>query len=56
MIEATVNSHIDLGSHTIFLGDVVNSEVLKRGTPLTYRYYHEHLKGKTPPGAPSFVK
>ena len=56
MIEATVNSHIDLGSHTIFLGDVVNSEVLKSGTPLTYRYYHEHLKGKTPPGAPSFVK
>ena len=56
MIEASVSDHIDLGSHTIFLGDVVNSEVLNSGTPLTYKHYHEHLKGKTPPGAPSFVK
>jgi ferric-chelate reductase [NAD(P)H] len=54
MIEAEVIDTIDLGTHTIFVGDVVNSETLKEGIPLTYRYYHEHLKGKTPPNAPSF--
>jgi len=54
MIEAEVIDHIDLGAHTIFVGDVVNSEVLSGGTPLTYKHYHEHLKGKTPPTAPSF--
>ncbi len=54
MIEAEVIDTIDLGTHTIYVGDVVNSEVLEEGTPLTYRYYHEHLKGKTPPNAPSF--
>jgi len=54
MIEAEVIDHIDLGTHTIFIGDVVNAEMLKEGTPLTYKYYHEHLKGKTPPNAPSF--
>ena len=53
-IEANVIDSIELGTHTIFLGDVVNSEVLKEGTPLTYKHYHEHLKGKTPPNAPSF--
>jgi ferric-chelate reductase [NAD(P)H] len=54
MIEAEVFDNIDLGTHTIFIGDVVNSEILKQGTPLTYRHYHEHLKGRTPPNAPSF--
>ena len=54
MIEAKVINHIDLGSHTVFVADVVTSEVLKTGTPLTYKFYHEHLKGKTPPNAPSF--
>jgi len=54
MIEAEVIDNIDLGTHTIFIGDVVNSEILKEGTPLTYKHYHEHLKGKTPPNAPSF--
>ena len=56
MIEAEVIDDIDLGTHTIFVGDVVNSELLKEGTPLTYKYYHEHLKGKTPPNAPSFER
>jgi len=56
MIEAEVIDKIDLGTHTIFVGDVVNSEVLNHGTPLTYKYYHENLKGKTPPNAPSFNK
>ena len=54
MIEAEVFDTIDLGTHSIFVGDVVNSEMLQEGTPLTYKYYHEQLKGKTPPNAPSF--
>jgi ferric-chelate reductase [NAD(P)H] len=56
MLEAKVIDTVDLGTHTIFVGDVVNSELMKEGTPLTYKYYHQHLKGKTPPTAPSFTK
>ena len=56
MIEAEVIDKVDIGTHTIFVGNVVNSEVLNHGTPLTYKHYHEHLKGKTPPNAPSFNK
>jgi ferric-chelate reductase [NAD(P)H] len=55
VLEAEVFDEIDLGTHTIFIGDVVHSEVLKPGPPLTYRYYHEALKGKSPPNAPTYT-
>ena len=55
ILEAEVFDQIDLGTHTIFVGNVVNSEILKPGRPLTYRYYHEELKGKSPPNAPTYT-
>jgi len=54
VLEAKVADQVDLGSHTIFIGDVVSSEVLKEGTPITYQYYHQVLKGKSPPNAPTY--
>jgi ferric-chelate reductase [NAD(P)H] len=53
-LEARIINQIDLGSHTAFIADVVNTEIFKEGNPLTYRYYHENLRGKTPPNAPSY--
>ena len=55
VLETEVIEQIDMGTHTIFVGDAVNSEVLREGRPLTYRYYHEHLKGKSPPNAPTYA-
>ena len=55
VLEAEVFEQIDLGSHTIFIGNVVNTEVLKAGRPLTYRYYHEELRGKSPANAPTHI-
>jgi ferric-chelate reductase [NAD(P)H] len=54
VLEARVIDQIDLGTHTIFIGDTVNAEVLKEGRPLTYRYYQEFLKGKAPATAPTY--
>ncbi len=54
VLEARVIDKVNLGTHTIFIGDVVNAEVLREGHPLTYRYYHEHLKGKTSKHAPTY--
>lgn len=54
VLEAKVIDQIDLGTHTIFIGDTVNAEVLKEGRPLTYRYYQEFLKGKAPATAPTY--
>jgi len=54
VLEAEVINEIDLGTHTVFIGNVVSSEVLGEGTPLTYQYYHQILKGKSPPNAPTY--
>ena len=54
VLEAKVINQIDLGTHTIFIGDTINAEVLKDGRPLTYRYYQEFLKGKAPATAPTY--
>jgi ferric-chelate reductase [NAD(P)H] len=54
VLEARVVDQIDLGSHTIFIGETISSEVLRGGQPMTYQFYHETLKGKSPPTAPTF--
>ena len=54
VLEAEVVNEIDLGTHTVFIGAVVSSEVLEEGNPLTYQYYHQVLKGTSPPNAPTY--
>jgi ferric-chelate reductase [NAD(P)H] len=53
-LELKVVGTMDAGSHTLFLGDLVNCQVLKEGTPLTYKYYYEVIKGKTPEKATTY--
>ena len=45
---------VDVGTHLLFIGDVVDAERLSDAEPLTYAYYHAVLKGKTPPKAASY--
>jgi len=54
VIEARVVVETDVVTHTIFVGDVVTCRSVREGSPLTYAYYRETLKGKTPEGAPSY--
>ena len=54
VLEARVIDEVDVGTHTLFVGDVVAAEVLRSGEPLTYAYYHTHLKGKSPKAAPTY--
>jgi ferric-chelate reductase [NAD(P)H] len=54
ILEARVINEIDVGTHTLFVGDTLNAEVLRNGEPLTYAYYHTHLKGKSPKAAPTY--
>ncbi len=51
-MEANVQQMLDVGTHTLFVGEVTNAGVLKAsGTALTYDYYHHVIKGKVPAGA-----
>lgn len=45
---------VDVGTHYLFIGEVVQAEKLSDEPPLTYSYYHSTLKGKTPPKASSY--
>lgn len=55
-LEAKVTGCFDCGTHTIFLGIMASSEMLKAGKPMTYEYYHLVKKGTTPRSAPTFIK
>ena len=55
-IEAEVVNAVDVGTHTIFIGKVVDCEVLAEGEPMTYAYYHTVKKGKTPKKAATYQK
>lgn len=56
MLEAEVTAEFDCGTHTLFLGRVVNAENLGSGTPMTYAHYHEVKRGKSPQTAPTYIK
>lgn len=55
-LEVRVKEEMDAVTHTIFMGELVGAEVLKEGNPLTYKYYHEVIKGKTPEKAATYQK
>ncbi len=50
-----VRDRVDVGTHIIFVGPVIESNVVSHDEPMTYTYYHEVLRGKTPPKAASYV-
>jgi len=52
--DVRVEKSLDCVTHTVFVGEVVDSRVLARGRPMTYAYYREVLRGKTPPTAPTY--
>jgi len=53
IFEARVFEHVDAGTHTVFVADVVSGKVLSDGKPLTYAAYHAN-KGKAPKNAPTY--
>jgi len=55
-LEAKVTNQIDVGTHTIFIGEVVGADILGEGEPMTYAYYHQVKRGTTPKTAPSYIE
>jgi flavin reductase (DIM6/NTAB) family NADH-FMN oxidoreductase RutF/rubredoxin len=54
-VEAEVINQMDCGSHTIFVGQVRDCGVLNADEePMTYAYYHEVKRGKSPKTAPTY--
>ena len=55
-LEAKVINQIEVGTHTIFIGEVVAADILKEGEPMTYAYYHQVKRGSTPKTAPVYIE
>ena len=55
-LEAKVIQEIDVGTHTIFVVELIGADVIKEGEPMTYAYYHQVKRGTTPKTAPSYVE
>jgi flavin reductase (DIM6/NTAB) family NADH-FMN oxidoreductase RutF/rubredoxin len=55
-LEARVINQLDVGTHTIFIGELVGADVLREGEPMTYAYYHQVKRGTTPKTAPSYIE
>jgi flavin reductase (DIM6/NTAB) family NADH-FMN oxidoreductase RutF len=45
---------VDLGTHTLFISDVYDSEVFGEEEPMTYAYYRSVKNGKVPKAAPTY--
>ena len=55
-MEAKLINQVDVGTHTIFIGELVDAEVLTEDEPMTYAHYHQVKRGTTPKTAPSYIE
>ena len=55
-IEVELEKELDCGTHTIFVGKIVDCDVVNDAEPMTYAYYQDVKGGKSPKTAPTYVK
>jgi flavin reductase (DIM6/NTAB) family NADH-FMN oxidoreductase RutF len=55
-IVCKVIDQMEAPTHTVFLGEVIDGDVFENpGQPMTYAYYHQVIKGKSPKNAPTYL-
>jgi flavin reductase (DIM6/NTAB) family NADH-FMN oxidoreductase RutF/rubredoxin len=54
--DCKVIKSIDLGSHYLIIGEVLDSDELSDEEPLTYQYYREKYKMYSPKNSPTFIE
>jgi len=54
-LEARVTQQMEVGTHTIFIGEVVNAEIVADKACMTYDYYHQIKGGATPKAAATYI-
>lgn len=56
-MEADVIDIIDCNTHSLFVLELREAEILDdEQVPMTYNYYHNVVKGKTPPKASTYIE
>ena len=55
-LECRVEQTIDVGTHYIFIGELIQSEIIDdKLEPITYNYYRQVRKGVAPKNAPTYL-
>jgi len=55
--ECRLVQQVDMGSHILFIGELVNAELIDGSLePLTYAHYRENRKGLSPKNAPTYIE
>ena len=54
-IVCQVIDKMETSTHTVFLGEVIDGDVTGVNPPMTYAYYHQVVKGKSPKNAPTYL-
>lgn len=55
-MEAEIINSIDVETHTVFIGKVIEGEILNNEEPMTYAYYHQVKRGTAPKTAPTYIE
>jgi len=56
-LELKVVQTVDVGTHLLFIGELIQSEMLdEQQEPLTYLYYRQVRKGVSPKNAPTYIE
>ena len=55
-LEGKVTKKIDCGTHTLFIGEIIDADILSDEEPMTYSYYHKIKGGKSPKRAPTYIE
>ncbi len=54
-VTCEVLNKMETDTHTVFLGKVLDADVLLKDDPMTYAYYHKVIRGKSPKNAPTYI-
>lgn len=54
--DCKVVNKLDVGSHVLIIGEVLDSDVISGEEPLTYEYYREKYKMLAPKNAPTYIE
>lgn len=54
--DCKVQNSVDLGSHLLIIGEVVDSDIINDEEPLTYKHYREKYKMFSPKNSPTYIE
>lgn len=46
---------VELETHTLFIAKITDGDIFNNEIPMTYKFYHDVIKGRAPKAAPTYI-